>query len=617
MHRKENRILLPMTKKTISKDTIKIASSLISKKQGKLVVFGVVEIPEDMSLSYGAIPARRFRKIIQDLAETGEFGKAEMKTLVGVSHKMRREVVDAAQREKCNLIFLEWHEKSVGRKGFFEENLEEIALKTMSDVAIIKPGKNEEFKKVLVLLRGGPHAKLGLGLAGSIANKFGSSITILHISSTAPKQSREDEKKLKGYLKKHTNLVEKINVVSKSSLDPEKTILDFAKDYDVVVMGASTTDNRAPLLGPIPRKITSKLDATVIIARSALPSETPIFESEKKAVIVHPVKKDISNVVDRWFAENTFHADEFSDVASLVKLKKKRGLTVSLGLPTLNEGETIGKILKTIKDELYDKYPLLDEIVLIDSNSTDGTQEIARNLGIPVYIDNEILPSQGANRGKGEALWKSLYALSGDIIVWIDTDIKNVTPSFVYGLVGPLLKYPRVKYVKGFYRRPLKIGDTLRETGGGRVTELTARPLINLFFPELSGLIQPLSGEYAGRREVLEQVGFYTGYGVEIGLLINILEKFGLSIFGQVDLIKRVHRNQSLSALSKMSFAIIQVVIEWLEKKNKVYLLQEINKSMKLIHHDPKNFHLEVKEIADKMRPPMIEVSEYVKKFKK
>ena len=286
-------------------------------------------------------------------------------------------------------------------------------------------------------------------------------------------------------------------------------------------------------------------------------------------------------------------------------------------MPTLNEGETVGKILSTIKSELYDKYPLLDEIALIDSNSTDGTQEIARDLEIPVYIDNEILPSQGTKKGKGEALWKSLYVLNGDIIVWIDTDIKNITPNFVYGLVGPLLKYPRIKYVKGFYRRPLKVGDTLRGTGGGRVTELTARPLINLFFPELSGLVQPLSGEYAGRREVLEQVGFYTGYGVEIGLLINILEKFGLSVFGQVDLVERIHRNQSLSALSKMSFAIIQVVIEWLEKKNKVYLLQEMNKSMKLIHHDPNNFYLDVKEIEDTMRPPMIEISEYVEKFKK
>ncbi|HDP69552.1 MAG TPA: glucosyl-3-phosphoglycerate synthase [Actinobacteria bacterium] len=617
MHGKENRILLPMTKKTMSKEIIKVAASLISKKQGKLIALGVVEIPEDVSLSYGAIPARRFRKIVHDLAETGECEKVEMKTLVGVSRKAWQEVVDVAQREKCNLIFFEWDGRFDGRRGFLRTNLEQIVLETSSDVAIIKPGKGKEFKKILVLLRGGPHAKLVLSLANSLADKFDSSITILHISSPAPEQSKKDEKNLKSYLRKHADFLNKIEIVSISSPNAVETVLSFAKDYDVVLMGASTTDKQTSPLGLISQKIAAKLDATVIIAMTGIPSKVPIFESEKNAVTIHPKKEDISEIVDRWFAENTFHADEFSDIASLVELKKKRKLTISLGLPTLNEGETIGEILKTLKDELYDKYPLLDEIALIDSNSTDGTQEIARDLGIPVYIDNEILPSQGINRGKGEALWKSLYALNGDIIVWIDTDIKNITPSFVYGLVAPLLKYPRIKYVKGFYRRPLKVGDTLRETGGGRVTELTARPLINLFFPELSGLVQPLSGEYAGRREVLERVGFYTGYGVEIGLLINILEKFGLSVFGQVDLIKRVHRNQSLSALSKMSFAIIQVVIEWLEKKNKVYLLQEINKSMKLIHHEPKNFYLEVREIGDTMRPPMIEVPEYVEKFKK
>ena len=261
-----------------------------------------------------------------------------------------------------------------------------------------------------------------------------------------------------------------------------------------------------------------------------------------------------------------------------------------------------------------DNIPLLDEIVLIDSGSVDYTREIAMSLGIPVYIHQEVLPQHGAYHGKGEALWKSLYVLNGDIIAWIDTDIKNIHPRFVYGILGPLLRNPEIKYVKGFYRRPLHEGGKLIAGGGGRVTELTARPLINLFFPELSGLIQPLSGEYAGRREALERVPFFTGYGVETGLLIDILDKFGLNAIAQVDLLERIHHNQPLPSLSKMAFAIIQVVIRRLEDRHKIRLLEDFNKTMKLIRYGPGRYYLETVEIRERERPPMIEIPEYRKK---
>jgi glucosyl-3-phosphoglycerate synthase len=208
-----------------------------------------------------------------------------------------------------------------------------------------------------------------------------------------------------------------------------------------------------------------------------------------------------------------------------VELKEKQGVTISLGLPALNEAETIGHIIQTVKKELFDEMPLLDEIVLIDSASTDDTVNIARDLGIPVVVHQEILPQYGSYRGKGEALWKSLYVLSGDIILWVDTDIKNFYPGFVYGILGPLLRESEIQYVKGFYRRPLKLEGKLIAEGGGRVTELTVRPLFNLFYPELSGMIQPLSGEYGGRREALERVPFFTGYGVETGLLLDLLNE--------------------------------------------------------------------------------------------
>jgi cellulose synthase/poly-beta-1,6-N-acetylglucosamine synthase-like glycosyltransferase len=206
----------------------------------------------------------------------------------------------------------------------------------------------------------------------------------------------------------------------------------------------------------------------------------------------------ISIVVDKWFAENTYHADEFKQLDQLAALKREQGVTISLALPALNEEKTVEHVIRTAPHALMEKTPLLDEIVLIDSNSTDRTREIAQDLGVPVFIHQELLPQLGARVGKGEALWKSLLVTRGDIILWIDTDIVNIHPRFVYGVLGPMLVDPQIHFVKGFYRRPLKASDKLQAGGGGRVTELTARPLLNLFYPELSGVVQPLSGEYGG-----------------------------------------------------------------------------------------------------------------------
>ena len=259
--------------------------------------------------------------------------------------------------------------------------------------------------------------------------------------------------------------------------------------------------------------------------------------------------------------------------------------------------------------------PLLDEIVLINSDSTDRTREIAELLGVPVFVHQQVLPELGTRSGKGEALWKSLYLTCGDIVVWIDTDIVNIHPRFVYGLLGPLILHPEIQFVKGFYRRPLKVDNKLQAGGGGRVTELTARPLLNLFFPELSGIIQPLSGEYGGRRTALEQMRFSSGYGVEIGLVIDMFEKFGISAIAQVDLQERIHHNQPLESLSKMSFAIIQTVVRRIEKRYGTKLLEDVNKTMKMIRYGQQRLLLDVEEIAELERPAMVELPEYRKLF--
>ena len=226
---------------------------------------------------------------------------------------------------------------------------------------------------------------------------------------------------------------------------------------------------------------------------------------------------------------------------------------VSVCLPARNEAETIGAIVATVRRDLIERDRLVDEIVVIDDGSTDDTARIAASEGALVVAEHAILPELCAGSGKGNALWKSLYACRGDIICWLDADIRNFDSSFVSRLVRPLIDDASVIFTKAYYRRPLN-GEP---NGGGRVTELVARPLLSQCFPALREIVQPLSGEYAGRREVLESVPFVEGWGVELGLLVDLAQRYGADAITQVDLGVREHRNRPLDDLGPQALAIL------------------------------------------------------------
>ena len=237
----------------------------------------------------------------------------------------------------------------------------------------------------------------------------------------------------------------------------------------------------------------------------------------------------------------------------LLDAKAALGTTVSVCLPARNEESTVGQIVATVRRTLVHAAPLVDEVVVIDDGSTDATADAAAYDGARVVAVGEILPELPPGSGKGNALWLSLYACEGDIICWVDADIRNFAPHFVTRLLAPLLTEPTVGFVKGFYRRPLH--DEV--TGGGRVTELLARPVISALFPHLAGFVQPLSGEYAGRRSLLESVPFVEGYGVEIGLLVDLVARFGPDAMAQADLGVREHRNRPLEELGPQAMAVL------------------------------------------------------------
>ncbi|MFN8379948.1 MAG: glucosyl-3-phosphoglycerate synthase, partial [Anaerolineae bacterium] len=464
---------------------------------------GLVTIPENRSLSEGAREVLQWREAFESIAESEGFeGQAV------VDHQPLKPVCDEASTLH-SLLLLEWAGLQEKTGGLHTNELLERAA---CDVALLHGDGWTSRGPVLLALRGGPNLTLGVRLAAAMAEEEG--VTLIHVLD--PAERPVEVANLEVVMRDEPRIVRSVT----TSGPVYQGIAREAAGHKAVVLGAGLFSPGGPQ-APLPEMIArvfGEVKQPLALVRAARPEDLE-FHAPLPARHIEP----ISTRVDRWFAHNTFHSREFADVRALVELKRQQGLTISLGLPALNEEETVGLVITTLKTALMDEHPLLDEIVLIDSNSTDRTVEIAESLGVLVYRHSEILPEAGTVAGKGEALWKSLHVLKGDLIAWVDTDITNIHPRFVYGILGPLLKHPHLQYIKGFYQRPIAVDGRIQAYGGGRVTELVARPLFNLFYPELSGLIQPLSGEYAGRRAALERTPFFTGYGVETGLLIDLL----------------------------------------------------------------------------------------------
>ena len=585
--------ILPVFQTTETGAALEIARWIT--RDNSILLAGMVGIAEQGSISEGAYKAQGLRLKLRQLMRGTQL---RCLSFVAVSSCPWDEFKQIVHDQQPDLIILEW-------PGHFDQlqvTPFEVFQELPCDVLLVRGPVPKKVDTILAPVRGGPHAELAIRITLAMCHSQSAVATSLHIRPESG--SAQMDAPFRGINRVLKNLpeLEKREITSD---EPAAAIMDFAPRFDLIVMGATAQPTEQfEGLGAVAQRLLENSTTGLVVVKTHRPM---VIDPHPEAA----GSQAISVLVDRWFAQNTYHAKEFSDLDELVRLKHSQNLTISVALPALNEAKTVGKVIGTIKEELMDHSSLLDEIVLIDSNSQDETRQIAASLGIPVYVHQQVLPRCGARRGKGEALWKSLYVTKGDIILWIDTDIVNIHPRFISGLAGPLLANPDIQFVKGFYRRPIKVGERLVAGGGGRVTELTARPLLNLFFPELSGLIQPLSGEYGGRRSLLEKLPFFSGYGVEIGLIIDVFKTCGLGCIAQVDLQERVHHNQSLEALSKMSFAIIQAVTHKLDDYSGYSVLEDVNRTMKLIRYETGRLFLEVEEISELDRPPMISIPEY------
>jgi glucosyl-3-phosphoglycerate synthase len=296
----------------------------------------------------------------------------------------------------------------------------------------------------------------------------------------------------------------------------------------------------------------------------------------------------------RWYESRSFHHSQFP----AERLAAERTRSVTVCVPARDEEQTIGAIATDLVG--LREAGAIDEVLVVDASSSDRTPEIAAEAGADVRDESELMPEQGEVLGKGDAMWRALSVIENEVVVFLDADSEGFGPHFACGLAGPLVcGDSEIEYVKAFYRRPLKLGEETLPEGGGRVTELTARPLLNLFYPELAGFRQPLAGEMAGTRELLQRLPFATGYAVEIALLIDAWREVGLDGLAQVDIEMRQNRHQPLGELTQMAYAVLRAVTTRLEREGR---LTEVEDAEALLL--PRDT-LEAREVRLLERPPL------------
>lgn len=310
--------------------------------------------------------------------------------------------------------------------------------------------------------------------------------------------------------------------------------------------------------------------------------------------------RNVLKEVEHWLSTRSWSMTD-RPLHKILAAKHRTGQSVSVVLPALNEEATVGDIVAIIRHDLMQQVPLVDEIVVVDSGSTDRTSEVAAAAGARVVHRDDILPRIPAVPGKGEVLWRSLLVTSGDIVCFIDADLKEFSSDFVTGIVGPLLTDPGVDLVKAMYDRPL--GGAAGQ--GGRVTEMMARPLLNMHWPQLAGFVQPLGGEYAARRSLLEQLPFPVGYGIELGMLVDALHLVGLDALAQVDVGVRKHRHQDGQALGRMAAQIYRTAQLRLARGHL------IRPSLTQFERGPDGFEPRTYSVDTEERPPMADITEY------
>lgn len=410
------------------------------------------------------------------------------------------------------------------------EKLQEKSIK-QNGIAVLTDGWQEG--AVAAILRGGTNAKAVLQVLAASGIRH---LKIFHLEERLPQL---EEVFLSSVIAPANALFDSISVMWRRESSVQELVKNIGNDYTMLFFGAPLAFSE---IQPFYQMVKESYSGSITVVRG--PNDELFFE-----------KKD---EIYSWVRQRTFEAEDFSLPAVLRDYKRQMNKKVAVILPSLNEEKTVGNVIRTALE--VKEAGLIDEVILVDSLSTDRTVQVAESFGIPVYIHQQIRPEIGCYRGKGEAMFKSAFVTDADIIAWVDTDIESITPRFFYGLLGPLFSNPSIKFSKGYFERPIKVEASGVELGGGRVTEILARPWINAFMPLLSGYIQPLAGTAAIYRDEFLKMRIPVNYGVEMAMLMQAVEQTGIWSTCQVNLGTVVHRSKDVVGLSEMAFQIMQVL---------------------------------------------------------
>jgi hypothetical protein len=627
------KVLIPVVEHLDVRRIAEVAAALGGSAPPKIIVASVVEVSPDRELSSGARAARAARVRLEELA----FGLPNpVEPVVRTDRSFGSAIADLAAEEDVGLVLAGWSPtgpRARRAKGRVEAAVGAVTAAHAAQVAVIRLGPADRPARVLAAVRGGPNAELALATGRLVAGWWRVPLVVVHVMP--PGLTPEARGQAERSLVEMSGSGEPVDIerVIVEASDVLAAILEATGPEDLLLLGASVpptpagdadgTDVALPdpavrLIGEVPARLMREAAGSVMVVRTREPVEAATFEElTARSGTLPAVDRAAEQVrvtserVGRWFADSNFHHAEFANLRRLADAKRAQGMRISVILPTLDVEATIGPIVRLAREELVDHWGLVDELLVVDSGSSDRTREIAAAEGATVVQHPEVLPQYGSVAGRGEALWKGLYMTAGELVAWADTDVPDWHPRLVYGTLGPLLLQPRIQYVKSYHQRPVVEGGELTKGGAGAVTELVARPMINLLYPELSGFIQPLAGESAARRTTLERIPFFTGPALGIGHLIDVYQLAGLDALGQVDLERRVERERELEGLSRTSFVVLQAILKRLESGRRASLFAELGSRMKLPRSGRDELLLEIIEVGDLERPPMIGIPEY------
>lgn len=588
------RVLIPTLAAAHARKLLRLATLFTAAPESQGTLLGIIEVPPDHSPARPAAPAEAYRTLLAHITRVAARSTPTLTPQVRIAHLAAHGIREAALETGSNLLLLE---SGARDDGLWINALEDLLYDPPCDVAMLRvEPAAPPITSILLAVRGGPNAELAVQLASTIRTSTQASLTLLHIFDPrqSPDERAHDEHTFAGLAAQVDGPVIELKGSSPNVRD---AIIKEAQHHQLVILGATRSLMHRPMvLGAPMQRMLRRLPGTVMIVKKAgMPMPRPTAPGAQ-------TRAAIQEQVDRWLTENTFDSREFEDLERLADRKHRQDLTVSLALPIMAERPGLPDVLRSLTQAFMGRTPLVDEIVVINACGSARTDRAATAAGVQVVRSADVLSHYGGFPGRGEALWKSLHVLRGDVLCFLDLENAPDQPRLVAGLLGPLLTDPDIAYVKGFVRRP----------SGARadpITDFAVRPLLNLIFPALSGFLEPLGHDQAGRRAVLESVPIFTGHGFELGLLLAIADAHGLGALAQVEVGPRADR--APAALPSIALAQLQVSLKFLGDRHRLNLVDQVNRTFKHIRYEDERYWVEQRELEDQERPPMITVPEY------